>query len=130
MNQLINQIDLQIVVVLASLDEQVRLDVRLHLLHRGDEVIVPPVHLNYIVVTFHIFKNFCCFSTSFSRRGLVVWGTQEPKRSGNSRIRSSLILSFIGPKIITGLQGANVHIYQDMNLEDEIRNSISISLTG
>ena len=49
MNQLINQIDLQIVVVLASLDEQVRLDVRLHLLHRGDEVIVPPVHLSYIV---------------------------------------------------------------------------------
>ena len=49
MNQLINQIVLQIVVVLASLDEQVRLDVRLHLLHRGDEVIVPPVHLNYIV---------------------------------------------------------------------------------
>ena len=57
MNQLINQIVLQIVVVLASLDEQVCLDVRLHLLHRGDEVIVPPVHLNYIVVfTFSSFQ--------------------------------------------------------------------------
>ena len=50
--------------------------------------------------------------TSFSRRGLVVWGTQEPNLSGNSRIRSSLILSFIGPKIITGLeQNCNNNIY-------------------
>ena len=52
MNELINRIVLQIVVVLASLNEQVCLDVRLHLLHRGDEVIVPPVHLNYIALIF------------------------------------------------------------------------------
>ena len=56
MTELINQIVLQIVVVLASLDEQVRLDVRLHLLHRGDEVIVPPVHLNCIVFTIRYFQ--------------------------------------------------------------------------
>ena len=56
MNQLINQIVLQIVVVLASLDEQVCLDVRLHLLHRGDEVIVPPVHLKHISFTLHLFN--------------------------------------------------------------------------
>lgn len=30
-------------------------------------------------------------------------GTQDPNLSGNSDIRSSLILSFIGPRIITGL---------------------------
>lgn len=30
-------------------------------------------------------------------------GTQDPNLSGNSEIRSSLILSFIGPRIMTGL---------------------------
>ena len=42
---LIKQILLQIVVVLARLDEQVGLDVGLHLLHWGDKVIIPSVHL-------------------------------------------------------------------------------------
>ena len=36
---------LQVVVVLASFDEQVSLYVRLHLLHRGDKVVVPPINL-------------------------------------------------------------------------------------
>ena len=35
----------QVVVVLASFDEQVSLYVRLHLLHRGDKVVVPPINL-------------------------------------------------------------------------------------
>ena len=42
---LIKQIFLQIVVVLARLNEEVGLDVRLHLLHGGDKVIIPSVHL-------------------------------------------------------------------------------------
>ena len=36
---------LQIIVVLAGLDEQVGLDVRLHLLHRSHKVIIPTIHL-------------------------------------------------------------------------------------
>ena len=35
----------QVVVVLASFDEKVSLYVRLHLLHRGDKVVVPPINL-------------------------------------------------------------------------------------
>ena len=45
-NGLIKQFLLQIVVVLARLDEQVGLDVGLHLLHWGDKVIIPTIHLN------------------------------------------------------------------------------------
>ena len=35
----------QVVVVLAGFDEQVSLYVRLHLLHRGDKVVIPPINL-------------------------------------------------------------------------------------
>ena len=35
----------EVVVVLSGLDEEVRLDVALHLLHGGHEVVVAPVHL-------------------------------------------------------------------------------------
>lgn len=33
----------------------------------------------------------------------VLRGTQLPNRSGNSEIKSSLMRSFIGPRIMTGL---------------------------
>ena len=74
MNQFINQIVLQIVVVLASLDEQVCLDVRLHLLHRGDEVIVPPVHL----------KLFFTFSSFQKKLLYYLVLPPRPRRVGNA----------------------------------------------
>ena len=47
----------QVVVVLASFDEQVSLYVRLHLLHRGDKVVVPPVNLQKNKLDFFKFQS-------------------------------------------------------------------------
>lgn len=102
----------QVVVVLSCLDETVVLNVLLHLLSRHHKVIISPIH--FVVPL----RPRCVYSrstTAFILRveqdqtlqtntdfSLDLRGTQDPNLSGNSEIRSSLIRSFMGPRMMTG----------------------------
>lgn len=106
---------IEVLIELASLNEFIILNVFLHLLPRGHKVVVLTVHLvlspwtsricrgewsEFILATALVFSMLSrdrCWCALDSR------GTQEPNLWGNSEMRSSFTLSFIGPKIITGL---------------------------
>lgn len=97
---------IQIVVVLTCLDEKVILNITLHLLTRSYKVVVST--FSFIITL----RSRCIYSKKGIRKVLPaaiknkiklnLRGTQDPNLSGYSEIKSSLIRSFSGPRIITG----------------------------
>ena len=114
----LNRGTIQIIVVLASLYEEMGLYIPLHLFYTRNKMIISGVNLDKFIVVFEIInprqkrsvqlmpqRELCPLKTmftSFGRLGLVVCGTQEPNLDGNSLIKSSFSLSLRGPKMITG----------------------------
>lgn len=108
---------IEVLVELASFDEFIILNVFLHLLSRAHKVVVLAVHLvlspwtscicrgqwngwnGSLFLLLQLYLTYCLdlFVAVNSR------GTQEPNLWGNSEMRSSFTLSFIGPNMITGL---------------------------
>lgn len=100
----------QVLIELASLNEFIILNVFLHLLPRAHKVVVLAVHLVLSPRTSRICRKKWCIFISLLLclvvQSLDVFvnsrGTQEPNLCGNSEMRSSFTLSFIGPRMITG----------------------------
>ena len=94
---------IEVVLVPSSLDEQVGLDVPLHLLH-GHKVVVPPVHLPLTRLTSCVYMYMCARDT---------WQFNAHMGEKGTWITACSVMSIFRfhPNICTSIYSADIHTY-------------------